>query len=127
MDSVARHRTRKIYSRSASRRPKVTDTNQPASLSIIAVSDESEIQEAGPWGAVKGLFVGKKEVPLEKIHNELDRVQAELDDVLSKIDTEPKHGFRLTEVEFSLGISAQGTIGVVSAGVEAGITLTFAK
>jgi hypothetical protein len=112
----------------------VTDINQPASLSIIAVSDkgsdvsdETEIREAGVWGAVKGLFVGRKEVPLEKINSELDRVQAELDEVLSKIDAEPKHGFRLTEVEFSLGISAEGTIGVVSAGIEAGITLKFAK
>jgi hypothetical protein len=112
----------------------VTDTNQPTSLSIIAVSgkgsdvaDESEVREAGAWEAVKGLFVGRKEVPLEKINSELDRIQGELDDVLSKIDTQPKHGFRLTEVEFSLGISAEGTIGVVSAGIEAGITLTFSK
>ena len=106
----------------------MTNTNQPTSLSIIAISgDESEIREAGAWGAVKSLFVGQKEIGLDKVHRELDRVQAELDDVLSKIDTEPKHGFRLTEVEISLGISAEGTIGVVSAGVEAGITLTFAK
>ncbi len=112
----------------------MTKANKPASLSIIAVSrggsdvtDESEVREAGALAAVKGLFVGRKEVPLEKIHSELDRVQAQLDDVLSKIDTRPKHGFELTEVEISLGISAEGTIGVVSAGIEAGITLTFAK
>ena len=105
----------------------MTDANQPTSLSIIAVSDEADIREAGPWKAVKGLFVDRKEVPLEKINGELERVQAELGEVLSKIDTEPKHGFRLTEVEISLGISAGGSIGVVSAGIEAGITLTFAK
>jgi len=109
-------------------------TDQPTSLSIVAISgnesdltDETEIREAGAWGAVKSLFVGKKEVPLDKIHSELDRVQAELDDVLSKIDIGPKHGFQLSEVEFSLGISAEGSIGVVSAGVEVGITLTFSK
>jgi hypothetical protein len=71
--------------------------------------------------------VGRKEIALNKIHSELDRVQAELDDVLASIDTQPKHGFRLTEVEVSLGISGEGSIGVVSAGVEAGITLTFSK
>jgi hypothetical protein len=109
----------------------VTDiTNQPKFLSIIAASeveDEIEIREAGGWQVVKGLFVGRKEVPLDKVRSELDRVQAELDDVLSRIDSQPKHGFELSEVAISLGISAEGTIGVVSAGVQAGITLTFSK
>jgi hypothetical protein len=113
----------------------VTDmTNKPGSLSIIVTSDdpsdlddETEVQEAGPIKALKRIFVGRKEVPLETINSELDRVQAELDDVLSKIDSKPKHGFRLTEVDISLGISAEGSIGVVSAGVEAGITLIFSK
>ena len=85
------------------------------------------IEEAGGWQTLKGLFVGRKEVPLDKINSELDRVQAELDDVLSKIDTQPKHGFQLSEVAIALGISAEGTIGVVSAGAQAGITLTFSK
>ncbi len=109
-------------------------TNQPTSLSIVAIStdesdlaEEAEIRDGGAWGAVKAIFVGRKEVPLDKIHSELERVQAQLDDILSNIDTQPKHGFRLTEVEISLGISAEGSIGVVSAGVEAGITLTFSK
>jgi hypothetical protein len=107
-------------------------TSQPRSFSIVAISadgsdiaDAAEVREAGGWDSVKGFFVGRKEVPLEKIHGELDRVQAELDDVLSKIDTQPKQGFHLSEVAISLGISAEGSIGVVSAGVEAGITLTF--
>lgn len=109
-------------------------TNQPASLSIVAISsnasdlaDEAEIRDGGAWEAVKTFFVSRTEVPLDKIHSELARVQAELDDILSDIDIQPKHGFRLTEVGFSLGISAEGSIGVVSAGVEAGITLTFSK
>lgn len=110
-------------------------TNEPASLSIIAISeeganieDEIEIRGAGHrWQAAGNLLVGPQEVSLEKIHSELDRVQSELDDVLSKIDSQPKHGFQLSEVTISLGISAGGSIGVVSAGVQAGITLTFSK
>ncbi|MGD0928296.1 MAG: hypothetical protein ABR926_24245 [Streptosporangiaceae bacterium] len=109
------------------------ETNQPKSLSIVTITDNGpdladqvEIRE-GPWENVKSLFVGRKEIALDKIHSELDRVQAELDDVLASIDTQPKHGFHLTEVEVSLGISGEGSIGVVSAGVEAGITLTFSK
>lgn len=109
--------------------------DRPASLSIIAISgggsdveDEIEIRGEGRrWEAAGSLFVGRKEVSLDKIYRELDRVQAELNDVLSKIDSQPKHGFRLSEVAVSLGISAEGSIGVVSAGVQAGITLTFFK
>ena len=108
--------------------------DQPSTLSIITAADdgpdlegEVEIREPGGWKVVKSLFVGRKEVPLDKIHSELDRVQAELDDILSKIDSRPKHGFEISEVAISLGISAEGSIGVVSAGVQAGITLTFSK
>ena len=109
-------------------------TNEPASLSIIVIStdgsnveDGAEIREAGGWQAVRSVFVGRKEVSLDKIHGELVRVQKELDDLLSKIDSQPKYGFQLSEVTISLGISAEGSIGVVSAGVEAGITLTFSN
>jgi hypothetical protein len=107
-------------------------THQPATLSIVAISENEpniadNVPETGTWQAFKGVFVGRKDVPLSKINSELDRVQAELDDVLSKIDTQPKHGFRLSEVAIALGISAEGSIGVVSAGVQAGITLTFSK
>jgi hypothetical protein len=126
----------KIHSQNRDEETCMTDaTNEPASLSIIAISvdgsdieDEIEIRGAGQrWQAAGNLLVGRKDVSLEKIHSELDRVQGELDDVLSKIDSQPKHGFRLSEVAISLGISAEGSIGVVSAGVQAGITLTFSK
>lgn len=108
--------------------------NEPTSLSILVVSedvsgidDETEIQEAGIIGGIKRIFVGRKDVPIQTIHSELDRVRPELDDILSKVDFSSKHGFRLNEVAISLGISAGGSIGVVTAGVEASITLTFSK
>ena len=105
----------------------------PPTLSLIALSTEgepvagaSEIREAGPISAMKSLFVGRKEVPLEKIDAELTRVQGQIDGVLAKVEKESRHGFALSEVEISLGISAEGSIGVVTAGIEAGITLRFA-
>ncbi len=106
-------------------------TTQPTSLTIVTVATseppEAGIREAGPIQAIKSLFVGKEDVPIQRIHTELARVQSEVDDVLSKIDQEVRHGFQLSEVEVSLGISASGTIGFVSAGVEAGISLTFSR
>lgn len=103
----------------------------PTSLSLIVLEGDSdaqaEIREAGIKEALKGLFVGKKDVPLEKVEAELERVQTELDELLSKINKDERHGFRLSEVEFSLSISAEGSIGVVTAGAEVGISLTFSK
>ncbi len=103
-------------------------------LSLVTLSteseqavDETEIREAGPITALKSLFVGRKDVPLEKINNELDRVQGEIDNVLMKVQRESRQGFSLSEVEISLGISAEGSIGVVTAGIDAGITLHFVK
>jgi hypothetical protein len=113
----------------------VTSTaNEPVSLSIIVTSAERsgvegevEIREPGPWRVVKDFFVARKEIPLDKVNDELDRIQEEVDVLLSKLDSREKHGFILSEVAVSLGISAEGSIGIVSAGVEAGITLSFSK
>lgn len=109
-----------------------TKSPPPQMLSLVVVtdgsSDDSEIREASPWTAIKSLFVGKKEVPLERVQSELARVQAEVDGLLAMIDTSETHkGFRLAEVTVSLAISGEGSIGVVTAGVEAGISLTFAR
>src|SRR4051812_37809238 len=110
--------------------------NKPAAttLSLIALStegepigDAAEIREAGPIAAVKSFFVGRKEVPLEKIEAELTRVQGEIDGVLAKVERQSRQGFSLSEVEISLGVSAEGSIGVVTAGIDAGITLHFVK
>ncbi len=113
----------------------MTDSKaSPTTLSLIALStdgrqvvDATEIREAGAIDAIKSLFVGRKEVSLEKIDAELTRVQGEIDSVLAKVETESRHGFSLSEVEISLGISAEGSIGVVTAGIEAGITFHFVK
>lgn len=110
-------------------------TASASTLSLIALStegesvvDATEIREAGgPIAAIKSLFVGRKDVPIEKIDAELTRVQGEIDGVLAKVEKKSRQGFSLSEVEISLGISAEGSIGVVTAGIEAGITLHFVK
>jgi hypothetical protein len=110
------------------------DETSVKTLSLLVLSTESEqvvdateIREAGPITAIKSLFVGRKDVPLEKIDAELTRVQGEIDNILAKVEKDSRQGFKLSEVEISLGLSAGGSIGVVTAGIEAGITLHFAK
>lgn len=104
----------------------------PKTLSLITVSTDGtggwtdpELREAGPIDAVRRMLAGRKEVSLDKIQRELERVQDELDGILAKISSGQHHGFHLSEVEISLAISGEGSIGVVTAGVEAGITLHF--
>jgi hypothetical protein len=103
-------------------------------LSLIAFSiegddvvDAAELREAGLISAAKSLVAGRKDVSLHKVESELVRVQGEIDDLLAKVETAPRHGFKLSEVEISLGLSAGGSIGIVTAGVEAGVTLHFAR
>ena len=112
------------------------DSEAPATtLSLITVSTEgapaagaSEIREAGRRiEALKTLLVDRKNVKLSKIDAELTRVQGEIDGVLAKVDRGARQGFSLAEVEISLGVSAEGSIGVVTAGIDAGITLHFVK
>lgn len=108
----------------------MTDGQPRMYLSLITPGDEEaddEIREAGIGSALKGLFGRRKDVPLETIQSELVRVQGELDGVLEKFDTQAHHGFALSEVEISLGISAGGSIGVVTAGMTASLTLHFTK
>jgi hypothetical protein len=99
-------------------------------LSLITAGDEEaddDIREAGAVQAVRSLFGHRKEIPIGTIQAELTRVQGELDGVLERFDTQEHHGFTLSEVEVSLGISAGGSIGVVTAGMTASLTLHFTK
>jgi len=69
----------------------------------------------------------QKDVDLTKLENGLERVQGQVDDLLGKVkDTNPQ-GFRLKSVEVSLAISAEGSIGVATAGVEASLALSFER
>ncbi len=109
----------------------MTEAQPSMVLSLITQngdeSDDTGIREAGAIEAARSLFGHRKEVPLEKIQVELARVQGELDGILEKLGDESHHGFALSEVEISLGISAGGSIGVVTAGLTASLTLHFAK
>jgi hypothetical protein len=63
-------------------------------------------------------------IGFDKIETELARIGAELDRLLSAVPR-PTGSYQLSSVQLSLGITANGGIGIVSAGLQAGISLTF--
>jgi hypothetical protein len=66
-------------------------------------------------------------VDLTKVKGDLDRVQGQIDSLLAGLRAKDSDRFRLAQVEVSLAVSAEGSIGVATAGVQAGIALTFSR
>ncbi|NUR75232.1 MAG: hypothetical protein HOQ28_02970 [Thermoleophilia bacterium] len=65
-----------------------------------------------------------KEVDLHRLEQNLAKVQGEIAELLRSIDVNAA-GYRLKTIEVSLAISAEGGIGVVTAGMEASLSLSF--
>ncbi|MGO9297640.1 MAG: hypothetical protein ACLP52_27790 [Streptosporangiaceae bacterium] len=68
-----------------------------------------------------------KPLDLGEAQAQLDRVQGEVDDLIGRLATQSKQGFGLSEVQVAVGVSAQGSIGVVTAGVQASLTLVYSR
>lgn len=88
--------------------------------------EEDFREEAGP--AFLGRIVGRpKDVPLDKLKKNLDRAQADIDQLLTGVRPSTAGGFQLNSIDVSLAISGEGSIGFATAGVEASITLSFGR
>jgi hypothetical protein len=108
---------------------------EPTTLSIIVESD----QEVGdqppptaedfepqalplPWKRKQA-----KDIDLKGLKESADRVQREVAELLSGMEARTIRGWHLSTVEVGVAITAEGSIGVVTAGVEASLTLAFEK
>jgi hypothetical protein len=111
---------------------------EPAAPKVLTVLVEEETtmplpqSEPGPGGVVEHGWIRekilrRKPVDLKDAQAELDRVQTEVDDLLGRLATQNKHGFGLSQVQVAVGVSAQGSIGVVTAGVQASLTLIYSR
>jgi hypothetical protein len=88
--------------------------------------EEGEVREAAPeW--VEKIFARSKEVSLDRVQKELQEVRAQVGALLSVFGQpgDADAGFALAEIEVSLALSAQGSIGVATTGMEAVISLTY--
>ena len=68
-----------------------------------------------------------KDVDLSKLKEGLQRVQKQIDGLLAQVNQPSAAGFKLQSVEVALAITAEGSIGVATAGVEASVALTFER
>jgi len=71
------------------------------------------------------LFSHEKPVDFSKVKQNLDSCIAQVSNVLSDLKKKAIDGWELESVSISLAVSAEGSIGVATAGVEAGIEVSF--
>lgn len=113
-----------------------TEPEPPRSFTVLVEEETIEVAphvEIGPGeveeqrGFIRKKILRHKALDLGETQEQLDRVQSEVDDLLGQLTAQPKHGFGLSEVQVSVGVSAQGGIGVVTAGVQASLTLIYSR
>jgi hypothetical protein len=78
---------------------------------------------------VRRIVPTRKAVGLDQLRDELDKVQSQIDTILQTVRSPQVSAgkVRLTGVQVSLGITASGSIGVVTAGMEASLTLVYER
>lgn len=77
---------------------------------------------------VKNIFVRKpKKVDLDELQKALEKAQDEVAALLGALKHPSVGGFHLSSVDVELSVSAEGSIGIVTAGAEASITLSFER
>jgi hypothetical protein len=112
--------------------PKKDSPNDSLSLIVLDDTTRKAIETRGAKdvfrAAAARLLPKRKDVSLAPVRADLERVQGQIDGLLADVGARTDAGgFRLDEVEVSLAISAEGSIGVATAGVEAAIALHFKR
>jgi hypothetical protein len=83
--------------------------------------------EAPQW--IRRIVPKRESVELGKLSGQLDEVQKQVDKILQNVaspDVSPGK-MRLNSLEVSVGITASGGIGVVTAGMQASLTLVYER
>ncbi|HEV3376450.1 MAG TPA: hypothetical protein VG126_04155 [Thermoleophilaceae bacterium] len=89
-------------------------------------SKPEDFEEQGLPGFVKRVRA-PKDVDLAPFQERLRSVQGQIDELLAAVTPSAVAGFRLNAVQIGLAISAEGSIGVATAGVEASMSLSFER
>lgn len=77
--------------------------------------------------AIKRFFVGETDLDVETLTKGLDDCLTKMGAVFANLKEKAVDGWEVDTVAVSLGISAEGSIGVVTAGVEGSIQVTFKR
>jgi hypothetical protein len=114
-----------------------TPTSTSPTLTVLVeeeINESAPLQGTGADAGTEGVVswirrreLKEKQLDLQAVQVELDRVQAEVDGLIARLDSNQRHGFHLSEVQVSIGITAQGSIAVVTAGAPASLTLVYSR
>lgn len=90
--------------------------------------DEDFVPQSRPSvRAILGL-AKPKEIDYDRLEKELNKAQSQMADLIASLEQKgPSGGFALDQISLSLAVSGEGSIGIATVGVEAGITLTYSK
>jgi hypothetical protein len=118
----------------------MNDEQQQRTLKILVPGQETsqvaieerplqpgEAREHAGFSFIRRWLAKDENIDLFKAKGELQRVEGEIDELLGTLEAERKSGYHLAEVQVSVGISAQGSIGVVTAGLQASLTLVYSR
>jgi hypothetical protein len=89
--------------------------------------EEGDEQEGPKWDKVRQRFVGRRSVSLTSVQTDLDDIQNQARRLLTSLSGGQIGDMRLDEVQFSVGVSAQGSLGIVTAGAQAAIALKYKR
>lgn len=111
-------------------------SNPPSRMKILVSEDElipitadesGELQEQAGFLNLFRRGAKEQEIDLTKAKGEIRRVEDEIDELLGTLAADRKGGFRLSEVQVAVGVSVQGSFAVVTAGLQASLTLVYSR
>ena len=85
---------------------------------------EESFEQQGIKDLARRLRGTPKKVEVSGLKNRMSEVSDEVDQLLEKLEPSST-GYRLSEVQVSLAISGNGSIGIATVGAEVSIALTF--
>lgn len=110
--------------------PDEEDGATPAARKVPGAAPASapgEFREEGLFGWVRKKVLKAEDISLTAAKAELARVDAEVNALLSNTSVSSVGGFQLKEVQVGVIISGQGNFGIVTAGLQASLTLVYDK
>jgi hypothetical protein len=107
--------------------PLLVVTEEKVQLPVTGPTEEGQYVEQGRVTEFVRRVVRRQPVNLETVKGELSQVEQQVETLMKERQDREVGGMRLHGVEVSLGITAEGSIGLVTAGVEVSVTLVYER
>ena len=101
--------------------------SQEGGETISIPGGEGGTELHGLASALRGYFGKAEKVTEDRVTGTWEATLAALKKMLKDTEETEQTGLRISEMEVSLGISGEGTIGIATVGAEASIKLKFAR